>query len=390
MKKFFTLLAIVLLPFNIFAQSPQKMSYQFVVRNAGGALVTDHGVGLKISILQGTATGTVVYQEIFNPNPQTNSNGLASVEIGSGLPVTGTFSSINWAAGPYFLKTETDPTGATDYTIVGTSQLLSVPYAFYSKMAGDISDNSVTSARITDGTVSTNDLADGSVTTAKILDGTIATQDLANYSVTSGKIANNSIYTNALADNIITSVKILDGNVNTADLASSAVTAAKISGSGAIADQVLQYNGSAVTWGYAPGSLINTSFLAVPYALLGTSSTNWTKIGDIGTISKLDATSDLDVTFNGRVYVGTLASSAIFEIRIDAVATTTGWARAYFRSTETSGMGIPASMTGIFTGLSAGYHTVSMWVRVTSGTGSDATMNPGNFQSDHVIVREFK
>jgi hypothetical protein len=144
MKKFFTLFLVVSIHFIVFAQAPQKMSYQCVVRDAGGVLVTNHSVGMRTSILQGTSTGTVVYQETYNPNPQTNANGLLSIEIGGGLPISGTFSSINWASGPYFLKTETDPSGGTSYTITGTSQLLSVPYALAAKTAETADYNDLT------------------------------------------------------------------------------------------------------------------------------------------------------------------------------------------------------------------------------------------------------
>ena len=132
MKKLFILLLAISLAIGVFSQPPRKMSYQAVIRNASGALVTNHAVGIRISILQGSASGTVVYAETYSPVPQTNANGLVTVEIGSGTPSTGTFAGINWTAGPYFLKTETDPTGGTSYTITGTSQLLSVPYALFS------------------------------------------------------------------------------------------------------------------------------------------------------------------------------------------------------------------------------------------------------------------
>jgi len=137
MSKLFTIITTIFLSVSVFAQFPNKMSYQCIVRNSGGVLVTNQGVGIKINILQGTTDGAVVYQETYNPNPQTNTNGLMSIEIGGGLAITGTFSGIDWASGPYFLKTETDPTGGTNYTIVGTSQLLSVPYAMYSKTSGN-------------------------------------------------------------------------------------------------------------------------------------------------------------------------------------------------------------------------------------------------------------
>jgi hypothetical protein len=141
MKKLFTLALVISLTLSSFAQSPEKMSYQCVVRNASGILVANQSVGIKISILQGTASGTVIYSETYSPNPQTNANGLVTIEIGGGFPVTGTFSSINWASGPYFLKTETDPTGGTSYTITGTSQLLSVPYALHAKAAATANYN---------------------------------------------------------------------------------------------------------------------------------------------------------------------------------------------------------------------------------------------------------
>ena len=113
-----------------FAQAPQKMSYQAVIRNSSNALITNQAVGMRISILQTSSSGTAVYVE--TQTPITNANGLASIEIGGGTLVSGNFSTINWANGPYFIKTETDATGGTNYTITGTSQLLSVPYALFS------------------------------------------------------------------------------------------------------------------------------------------------------------------------------------------------------------------------------------------------------------------
>jgi len=146
-------LAIILLSANllintsIFGQAPQKMSYQAVIRNSSNALVTSTPVGMKISVLQGTATGTAVYVE--TQTPSTNSNGLVSLSIGTGTVVSGTFAGINWGAGPYFIKTETDPTGGTTYTTVGTNQLMSVPYALFSA-------NGTPGAAGTNGTNGTN------------------------------------------------------------------------------------------------------------------------------------------------------------------------------------------------------------------------------------------
>ncbi|CCG54292.1 Protein of unknown function precusor; putative adhesine [Flavobacterium indicum GPTSA100-9 = DSM 17447] len=115
-------------------QVPEKMSYQAVVRNTTNNLVTNQPVGMQISILQGSATGTAVYVE--TQTPISNANGLVTLEIGGGTIVSGNMATINWANGPYFIKTETDPTGGSSYTITGTSQLLSAPYALYAKTSG--------------------------------------------------------------------------------------------------------------------------------------------------------------------------------------------------------------------------------------------------------------
>lgn len=133
MKKIITVCAVLLMTASVFAQAPEKMSYQAVVRDGSNALVTSTAVGMQISILQGSVSGTAVYVE--TQTPTSNANGLVSLEIGSGTVVSGDFTTIDWANGPYFIKTETDPTGGTSYTITGTSQLLSVPYALHAKTA---------------------------------------------------------------------------------------------------------------------------------------------------------------------------------------------------------------------------------------------------------------
>jgi hypothetical protein len=126
-------LAHLLISSSLWAQSPEKMSYQAVIRNSSDALVTNTSIGMQISILQGSASGTAVYIERLFPT--TNANGLVSIEIGAGTIVSGNFATIDWANGPYFIKTETDITGGTTYTISGTSELLSVPYALHAKTA---------------------------------------------------------------------------------------------------------------------------------------------------------------------------------------------------------------------------------------------------------------
>ena len=149
MKNLFTFLAAALLSACIFfpertsAQAPEKMSYQAVIRNSSDVLVTNTQIGMEINIHQGSASGTVVYTQ--TQTPTTNANGLVSIEIGGGEG----FNTIDWSAGPYFIETKTDPTGGTNYTITGTSQLLSVPYSLHAKSAETVSGG-ITESQISD------------------------------------------------------------------------------------------------------------------------------------------------------------------------------------------------------------------------------------------------
>jgi uncharacterized protein (TIGR02145 family) len=130
-------MAGVILSSQTSAQSPEKMSYQAVIRDADNNFIINQQLGMQISILQGSASGAIVYTE--TQTPSTNAHGLVSLEIGTGT-TNDDFDSIDWSNGPYFLKTETDPEGGVNYTITGTSQLLSVPYALYAKTVETITE----------------------------------------------------------------------------------------------------------------------------------------------------------------------------------------------------------------------------------------------------------
>jgi hypothetical protein len=133
---------LLLLVISLVAQTPQKLSYQAVIRNSEGKLVQNSPVGLRFTILQNSPTGPAVYSETFTVN--TNVNGLVTVAIGSGTS-SGSFEDIDWVTGNYWLKTETDPAGGTSYSITGSSQFLSVPYALYAGKANvDGSETKVT------------------------------------------------------------------------------------------------------------------------------------------------------------------------------------------------------------------------------------------------------
>ena len=134
MRNILVSVLVCLISLNALAQAPEKMSYQAVVRDNANALVVDKVVGMRISILRGSASGTPAYVE--TQSPRSNTNGLVTLEIGAGTVVSGTFAGLNWSTGPYFIQTEIDPSGGSNYSILGVSQLVSVPYALYAKTSG--------------------------------------------------------------------------------------------------------------------------------------------------------------------------------------------------------------------------------------------------------------
>jgi len=130
MKRFLLLITILTMGIGIAkAQSPEMFNYQAVARNDQGDVISNQSVGVKISILQGSASGSIVYAEEHSVN--TDAQGLVSLMVGDGSATNGTFSDIDWGAGPYFIQVGLDPSGGNSYTTMGTTQLVSVPYAQY-------------------------------------------------------------------------------------------------------------------------------------------------------------------------------------------------------------------------------------------------------------------
>ena len=136
------LFLILFFPSIFLAQAPESMNYQAVIRDGSGELVTSQQVGLRIKILQGSASGTSVYEETYSPT--TNAYGLVNLQMGTGTVLSGTFSSIDWGNGPYFVETAADVSGGTSYVTLSTTQFMSVPYAFYAKSSDSWRSNANT------------------------------------------------------------------------------------------------------------------------------------------------------------------------------------------------------------------------------------------------------
>jgi len=207
MKRIFILFTVILIGVGAFAQVPQKMSYQAIIRNNNKVLVTNQKITMVISILQGL---TPVYVELQTAT--TNENGLATIQIGTGVALSGVFSKIDWGNGEHYIKTETDPTGGTNYTVVGTSQLLSVPYALYSTTSGS-----------TSGGGSGVTLDDTSISTTKTwssfkIDAEIALRGNNTGKKMSGDATMDTSGLLTISNSAVTSSKIMDGSVGNSDL----------------------------------------------------------------------------------------------------------------------------------------------------------------------------
>lgn len=133
MKNLFSTIALSLLTTAVLAQAPQKLNYQGVARNASGQPLASQNMKLRLTVHDLTTTGATLYQETHSVT--TNGYGLYNVAVGNGTVVSGTFNTIDWATGDKYLQVEIDPNGGTTFTDAGATQLLSVPYALYTKMA---------------------------------------------------------------------------------------------------------------------------------------------------------------------------------------------------------------------------------------------------------------
>ena len=133
MKKIFLYAPLLMLAASLSGQAPEQIGYQAVIRDTSGTLLAETKIYMEIRILQGSESGTVVYEE--TQKVKTNSNGLISLQIGAGTVVSGTIGTIDWSDGPYFISTVIYPTDELSYTITATSQIVSVPYALYADHA---------------------------------------------------------------------------------------------------------------------------------------------------------------------------------------------------------------------------------------------------------------
>lgn len=123
-----------------YSQAPNLLNYQAVARSSNGNAITNQLISVRFTVKDGSITGTIVYQE--RDTATTNQFGLFTTQIGGGTVLSGTFSGINWSTGNKYLEVEFDPNGGNTFTQLGTSQLISVPYALYAGAAATVINSS--------------------------------------------------------------------------------------------------------------------------------------------------------------------------------------------------------------------------------------------------------
>ena len=242
MKKILSLALVAFTAISFIAAQPQKMTYQTVVRNSNFELVVNQQVGVRVSILEDSVNGPMIYRETHTPT--TNVNGLITIMIGEGLhPYTNTLDDVNWDRHTHYLSVEIDPAGGTNYTIFGAQQLVSVPYAFYSESARYV-DTAIYAVNATVATYADTSRISNFADTTRVADyahnsGNAVT---ANYATSAGtattatsalyadstRISNHAIVSNSAtyADStLISNHALTAGAANTANSANTAIYA---------------------------------------------------------------------------------------------------------------------------------------------------------------------
>ncbi len=372
-KVFIFLLAVSLsvfgfLPGFVLSQAPGKMSYQAVIRDVGGNLLKDSNVGMRVQILKGSEFGEAVFVETHTAG--TNENGLLTIEIGDGAIVLGDLESIPWNEGPYFLKTEADPAGGMDYSITGISELLSVPYSLYSKYSETPGPEGPQGPEGPTG-------PQGPV-------GETGPQGPVGATGSQGPKGDKGDKGDTGLQGPVGATGPQGPKGDKGDTGATG-PAGTTSWTG-ITDKPSTLSGFGIT------NPVAIKILNVDCVSRASAGTIYVKLADLGTFTKLNAASQIEVTFQGRIAViDPMPGSGVkFELRIDNNASTVGRARAVVKKNEAGSEGLHVTMNGFFNGLAQGSHTISMWVISTSGTATKIMLDPGCFSTDVAIVKEFK
>ncbi|MBN2610405.1 MAG: hypothetical protein JXB00_02515 [Bacteroidales bacterium] len=220
---------------NVFvsAQLPAKISYQAVIRDNNNNLVALQAIGMQISILQDSVNGTAIYTETHNVT--TNTNGLVSIEIGNGT-TSGNFSAIDWADGPFFIRTAADLSGGANYNITGTSQILGVPFAFFTEtsntarsiikiLSGELG---ITSGQLAASGISAREMVASGIDIKTMFDGGINVTELLGTGITVAVLVNADLPVDSLTGAGITTRQLLDAGEDIDEMLAAGITLSEL------------------------------------------------------------------------------------------------------------------------------------------------------------------
>lgn len=364
------LLNIVLLILGVSlanAHPPAKFNYQGVARSAAGLPIANQRITLKISIIDvvttPTPSSTVVYTE--TQVDTTNAFGLFNIEVGGGVVVLGNMKDVNWAFGEKYMQVEMDPAGGAAYVMLGKSRLQSVPFARRAEDAGMIS------------------MYGGS----EVM-GANPNKMIIQHSI---KDPTWGLYYNDAESQfnfMKAGVSIMDVDFGLNKININA--GFKIASGSPAAGKVLTSDSTGIATWQDFGTKVS-SFQPTGCQTLNAVTTTYQKIADMGVFNKTLLNTNVKLTLQTNLNVDSMGTlGVVFELRIDGNATTLGNATATIKSVNTTDA---TSITGIYTDLTAGKHTVSLWAKTTTGTAKNAGWDKGclnSFGTNNVLVEEYK
>lgn len=389
MKLFSAITTILLFATIGYAQSPQLTNYQGAARDGSGNTLVNQSISVRFRIRQTTASGTVVYNE--NHSTTTSNLGLFNLQLGGGNVTNGSYSNIDWANGPYFLEVALDPTGGNTYTVLGTSQLLSVPYALYAETAGNAGPTGPTGPQGIQG-----------IAGATGPQGPSGSQGNPGF-LQPGSVAGNTPYWNG-SNWVLNSSNVFNNGGNVGIGTTSPTQKLHISGSGRIDGQVFLNTGTAVGSADFTLNSLNTSSYGGMYVNMNGSSTMlpfygyavngsptaWHYFNSLDSKWRLyNGGTRLTVASDGNVGVGTETPTERLDVngnlRVGGVFKyPTGATNGYVLMTDASGIATwtnPASFTSLdkaydFTGSGAG-RTITADAGAVRIAGTDGLLVTG-------------